>query len=154
MKKNDLKLMRYLSKEIERVMKEDTKLIQKRKDERKQNLINTYKKKQKQEIEHFKSSYETILVNIQNKWSARLEEERKKMNIVDARNEKKNNVIITEQKINVNVKEPEGSLKAKVNPRSKTNRELKGQNKDSDKIADSFIIQDSNHKESDQLQDD
>jgi len=154
MKKNDSKLMRYLSKEIERVMKEDTKLIQKRKDERKQNLINTYKKKQKQEIEHFKSSYETILVNIQNKWSARLEEERKKMNIVDARNEKKNNVIITEQKINVNVKEPEGSLKAKVNPRSKTNRELKGQNKDSDKIADSFIIQDSNHKESDQLQDD
>lgn len=154
MKKNDFKLMRYLSKEIERVMKEDTKLIQKRKDERKQNLINTYKKKQKQEIEHFKSSYETILVNIQNKWSARLEEERKKMNIVDARNDKKNNVIITEQKINVNVKEPEGSLKAKVNPRSKTNRELKGQNKDSDKIADSFIIQDSNHKESDQLQDD
>jgi len=72
------------------------------------------------------------------------------MNIVDARNDKKNNVIITEQKINVNVKEPEGSLKAKVNPRSKTNRELKGQNKDSDKIADSFIIQDSNHKESNQ----
>jgi len=154
MKKNDFISAKSLSKEIERVMKEDTKLIQKRKDERKQNLINTYKKKQKQEIEHFKSSYETILVNIQNKWSARLEEERKKMNIVDARNEKKNNVIITEQKINVNVKEPEGSLKAKVNPRSKTNRELKGQNKDSDKIADSFIIQDSNHKESDQLQDD
>jgi len=149
MKKNDFISAKSLSKEIERVMKEDTKLIQKRKDERKQNLINTYKKKQKQEIEHFKSSYETILVNI-----ARLEEERKKMNIVDARNEKKNNVIITEQKINVNVKEPEGSLKAKVNPRSKTNRELKGQNKDSDKIADSFIIQDSNHKESDQLQDD
>jgi len=154
MKKNDFISAKSLSKEIERVMKEDTKLIQKRKDERKQNLINTYKKKQKQEIEHFKSSYETILVNIQNKWSARLEEERKKMNIVDARNDKKNNVIITEQKINVNVKEPEGSLKAKVNPRSKTNRELKGQNKDSDKIADSFIIQDSNHKESDQLQDD
>jgi len=150
MKKNDFISAKSLSKEIERVMKEDTKLIQKRKDERKQNLINTYKKKQKQEIEHFKSSYETILVNIQNKWSARLEEERKKMNIVDARNEKKNNVIITEQKINVNVKEPEGSLKAKVNPRSKTNRELKGQNKDSDKIADSFIIQDSNHKESNQ----
>lgn len=150
MKKNDFISAKSLSKEIERVMKEDTKLIQKRKDERKQNLINTYKKKQKQEIEHFKSSYETILVNIQNKWSARLEEERKKMNIVDARNDKKNNVIITEQKINVNVKEPEGSLKAKVNPRSKTNRELKGQNKDSDKIADSFIIQDSNHKESNQ----
>jgi len=131
MKKNDFISAKSLSKEIERVMKEDTKLIQKRKDERKQNLINTYKKKQKQEIEHFKSSYETILVNIQNKWSARLEEERKKMNIVDARNDKKNNVIITEQKINVYV-----------------------QNKDSDKIADSFIIQDSNHKESDQLQDD
>jgi len=41
MKKNDFISAKSLSKEIERVMKEDTKLIQKRKDERKQNLINT-----------------------------------------------------------------------------------------------------------------
>lgn len=165
MKKNDFISSKNLSKEIERVMKEDQKILQKRKDERRQNMINTFKKKQKQEIEHFKSSYETILINIQNKWSDRLEEERKKMNIIDARNDKKNTVIVTEQKINVNTKEPEGSIKARVNPKSKTNREMKGKLKDGilNSLRESLVEdqesnhlledQESNHKETDQFQD-
>lgn len=56
MKKNDFISAKNISKEIERIMKEDQKILNNRKADRKKCLVNKFKLKQKQEIEHFKSS--------------------------------------------------------------------------------------------------
>jgi len=47
------------------------------------------------------------------------------MNTKDARNEQRLASLVTDQKISVNTKEPEGSYKARVNPRTKTNAKMK-----------------------------
>lgn len=125
MKKNDFISAKNISKEIERIMKEDQKILNNRKADRKKCLVNKFKSKQKQEIEHFKSSYETILVNLQSKWNDRLENERKSINTNDAKQSKKILTKITTQQISVNVKEPEGSAKSKLNPKTKTNAQVK-----------------------------
>lgn len=125
MKKNDFISAKNLSKEIERIMKEDQSILNNRRNERKKCLVNKFKVKQKQEIEHFKSSQETILVNLQSKWNDRLENERKLINTNDARQSKKITSKITNQKISVNALEPEGSAKSKLNPKTKTNAQLK-----------------------------
>merc|ERR1740130_234409 len=69
--------------------------------------------------------FETILVNLQSKWNERLENERKLINTNDARQTKKITSKITNQKISVNALEPEGSAKSKLNPKTKTNAQLK-----------------------------
>jgi len=56
MKKNDFISAKSLSKEIERIMKDDLNILNGQKAERKRNLVKKYKAKQKQEILHFKSS--------------------------------------------------------------------------------------------------
>lgn len=77
MKNNEFSKAKIINKELESVLKNDSKVLLIRKNERKRHLIKQFKLKQQKLIEHFKSTYESIIVSIQKKWNRTLERERK-----------------------------------------------------------------------------
>lgn len=80
MKANDYAKAKLINKELQSVIKNDNKVLKIRKDERKKHLVKQFKLKQQKLIDHFKSTYESIVVGIQNKWNKTLDRERKVLN--------------------------------------------------------------------------
>jgi len=77
MKANNYDKAKIINKELQSVIKNDNKVLKIRKEERKRHLVKQFKLKQQKLIEHFKSTYESIIVGVQKKWNKTLDRERK-----------------------------------------------------------------------------
>lgn len=77
MKKNDFVTAKKINRELEKVMKNDSKVLTYRINERQRLLCKQFRDKQQKLIEHFKSTYESTIVSVQKKWNKKLDRERK-----------------------------------------------------------------------------
>jgi len=125
MKAEDFDSAKKVSAELERLKIEDQNLLIKRKENMRYNMLKKYKEQQRKEMEHFKMLQESELIELQNKWTCKLDIERKKINYNNINSTKINNTMLMEQKIITSNKEPRDSIKAKVNPKTKTNVNVK-----------------------------
>jgi len=80
MRMSDFDSAKKLSQEIEKLKLEDIAILNKRKKDKLRDLLHCFKEKQKKELNFFKTSSETQLIELQTKWQSKLDTEKKKMN--------------------------------------------------------------------------